>query len=987
MPSVAQIIRRRRNRKERQRAANHRNRIWSALVFGGTAIAILGPIFSILGFAGFLYLRAVDHMPSPADTIYLDPIVASSNFYDNTGSSLIYSVQDPLGDNRQWITIESLPEYLINATIQIEDPDFLETGGFNLSATINRLWRYGIGQTVRPETSLAGRLANNTLVPAARNSGLDPALLHLTFTAEVQRQYTPRRVLEWYLNTAYYGSDAYGIDAAARVYFGKSASELTLDEAAMLAAIPLAPQFNPLDNRDAARDRQLNLLRDMRAFGLITQAEFDSVASLLPAIRTDLAQPPFVAEDFALYARQQAEEILNSLDMDGARLVSRGGLSITTTLDLELYYQAECILRAHLGQIQEQAPAQTLTVAAQPCADTTYLSDVFGVNPTSLPDEGAIMVLDVQTGEIRAIVGDALSYDKQPGPALYPFVYLTGFLSGNFTPARMLLDIPTQFPGPTEGSIYLPVNADGRYNGPINLRDAMAAQLRTPAVEVARRAGINRILEVSRFLGVNSLTDVNRYDLSLIERGGDVSLLDMTYAYSVFASMGGLQGVDLAPIARGHRSRNPVAIQRIEDASGNILWEYDADAIAISNTPKVEEEFAYLINDILSDSNTRQNLLNQSGEILDIGRPVAVSNGLTGDLSNSWTIGYTPQLVVGVHVSRSDNDRMSLDNYGLEGAAPIWQAVSRFAHDRYAYNAAIWPRPAGIVSMEVCSISGLLPPPDSDCPRRVEIFHPRVLPVQEDIYWQTVEVNSQTGQLASPTTPEFLIVEQRYFIPPNSAREWWETNNQPLPPTEYDNLSVAQALSGTQIFTPQELEYVRGEVDIRGSVDAETMQSFQVRYGAGIRPTQWIDIGETQTSFTEGVSLGTWDTSELDGPYTIQISVLNVDGTDDSAGVRVTVDNIEPTITLSSGDENQLLFRWPAETVIPLSAVVDDNLAIDRVEFYNNGILIGEVNEAPYEWIFSIERVGIETFTATVFDEAGNLATDEIEIEVIRAGS
>lgn len=986
MPSVAQIIRRRRNRKDRQRRADNRSRLWSTLVFGGTALAILGPVMSILGFTGFLYLRAIAHMPSPADTIYLDPIIASSNFYDNTGGILLYSVQDSPGDNRRWVTIESLPDYVVDATIQMEDPDFLETGGFNLSGTIARLWRYGLGQAVSRDTSLAGRLANNTLVPGASNSGLDPALLHLAFPAEVQRQLTPRRVLEWYLNTAYYGNDAYGIDAAAQVYFGKSASDLTLDEAAMLAAIPLAPQFNPIDNERAAYDRQLNLLRDMRSFGHITQTEFDAVASIVTPIRTDLAQRPLIAEDFSIYAREQAEAILNFNGYDGARLISRGGLRITTTLDLELYYQAECILRAHPGQLQGQAINQTQTLAAQPCVGTAYLSDVIGANPTSLPDEGAIVVLDAQTGEIRVIVGDAIGYNYAPGPTLYPFVYLTGFLS-TYTPASMLLDIPTQFPGPTDGSIYSPINADGLYRGPMNLRDAMAAQLRTPAISVANRVGITDILETTRVLGINSLSDVNRYDLSLIERGGTVSVLDMTYAYSVFASSGVMHGVELPPLARGYRVRNPVAIQRIEDAEGNVLWEYDADSIAMSRSTIVDEEFAYLVNDILSDRAIYQNIAGTEAEFLNIERPVAISNGLTGTTSDSWTIGYTPQLVVGVHVGRSDGAGMSLDNYGLQGAAPIWQAVSRFAHARYNYQAATWSQPDGIIQMEVCSISGLLPPQDSDCPRRVEIFDARILPVQDDIFWQTIFVNSETGQRASSSTPDYLIVEQRYFIPPNDAREWWETNNQPLPPTDFDSFSVPEVLSDTQILSPTNLEYVRGEVDIRGTVNVDNMQSFQIRYGAGVRPTQWISLGDTQTTFTEGMTLATWDTSDLDGPYTVQISVTNNDGSVDSDGVSVTADNISPTVELSAGENNQILYRWPTETVIPLIATASDNLAIDRVEFYNNGVLIGEVRTAPYEWIFTIERVGIEIFTATVFDEAGNQASSEIEIEVIRPGA
>lgn len=984
MPSVAQIIRRRRNRKQRRSREKTRSRLWSGLIFGSLSLLILGPLLLVIGFISFLYIRAVNHMPSPADTIYLDPIIADTNFYDDSGVTLIYSVQDPLGDERQWVTLESLPEYLIDATIQMEDPDFIEVGSFDIWQLGNRLWAYGLGTNTSRDTTLAGRLASQTLVPNAGNSGLDPELLHIVFTSEVQRRFTARRVLEWYLNTAFYGNDAYGIDAAAQVYFGKMAMDLSLDEAAMLAAIPLAPQFNPLDNEQAARDRQLDLLRNMRAFEHITTAEFDAVASIATPIRTDLAQPPFIAPDFSIFAREQSEAILDSLGLDGARLVSRGGLRITTTLDLELYYQTECILRAHLTQLREQNPDDTLTLAAQPCVGTEYLSDVIGVNPTSLPNEGAIVIHDVQTGEIRAMVGDANSYSRQPGPTVYPFVYLTGFFSGNFTAARMLLDIPRQFPGTTEGSIYAPINADGRYNGPLNLRDAMAASLRVPAIEVANREGLTNILQTSRTLGLNSLSDTNLFDLSLIDRGGNVSVLDITYAYSVFASMGELQGVGLTPIGRDYRSRNPVAVLQIADAEGNVLWQYDSDMIAVSWDFIAEAEFMYIVNDILSDSTARNQLLDANTEVFDIERPVAISNGLTGDTTDSWTIGYTPQLVVGVYVGRDDAEQMSLDNYGLQGAAPIWQAVSRLAHDRYQYQPAIWPRPDGIWEIPVCDISGLLIPVGSQCERHTEIFHEQVLPQQEDIYWQTVEVNSLNGLRASATTQESLVEEQVYFVPPPDAMEWWETNGQPLPPTEVDTLNTLDAFSAAQIFLPQELAYVSGEVDIRGSVNTNNMQSYQVRYAQGFRPNQWFTIGDTQTTFIEGVSLGTWDTRELDGPYTVEISVLRTDGTVGRSSVRVTVDNTEPTITLITGEDGETLFRWPTETVIPLEAFVEDNLAIDRIEFYNNGELMGTVTEEPYQWIFPIERVGDEIFTATVFDQAGNQATTEVAVEIIR---
>ncbi|MEL7434208.1 MAG: transglycosylase domain-containing protein, partial [Chloroflexota bacterium] len=232
MPSVAHIIRRRRNRKHRQQVADTRSRIWSAIVFGGTALILLGPIVVILGFTGYLYALAVSTMPEPADTIYLDPIVAATNFYDADETTLLYAVQDPLGDDRAWVNIESLPEHIVSATLQMEDPDFLTTSQFDFWRVTNQLWRYGLGLPLARDRSLAGRLADQTLVPNAGNNGIDPRLLHFSFSAEVQRRYTPRRVVEWYLNTAFYGNDAYGIEAASQVYFGKPATDLTQDESA-----------------------------------------------------------------------------------------------------------------------------------------------------------------------------------------------------------------------------------------------------------------------------------------------------------------------------------------------------------------------------------------------------------------------------------------------------------------------------------------------------------------------------------------------------------------------------------------------------------------------------------------------------------------------------------------------------------------------------------------------------------------------------------
>ncbi|MCI0712422.1 MAG: penicillin-binding protein [Chloroflexi bacterium] len=981
MPSVAHIIRRRHNRKQRRRRERRRSTGWWSLIISLMLLIVVGPLLVIVGLAGALYLQAVRYMPTPANTIYLDPIIGPTNFVDRDNALLLYSVQDPLGDERQWVTIESLPPYIVDATLQMEDSDYLDVGGFSLSTTGSRLWRYILDIDSRPDTSIAGRLADKALVPEAGSSGLDDALLHIVFSAEVQRRFTPRRVLEWYLNSNYYGNDAYGIEAAAQVYFDKPAVELTLDQAAMLAAIPPAPEYNPFDDYTAARGRQRDLLRTMLVTGRINQPQFDAAAVVTTAVRSDLAQKPNFAPHFAVYARQQAEDILNNLGMDGERLVSRGGLHITTTLDTDLYYQAECTLRAHLQRLNGRTTANIAAENDAPCVGLAYLREVTGIIPAAAPDSSTIMILDVSTGEVRAMVGNATANVHQPGPVLHPFVYLTGFLSGNFTPAKMVLDIPQPFPGPSEGLIYTPANADRIYRGPINLRDAMASGLRTPVVSVADREGLSSLMTIIRRMGLTSLGDINLFDLSIVERGGRVSLLDVVYGYSVFASSGYMRGI--ANEEGSTRNNDPVAILKIEDAAGNILWEYNAETIALGQTPILSDEMAYLVNHILSDDSTQRSVLNLDESQLGVGRPAAVSFGLTSDNVDNWTVGYSPQLVVGVHLSRSDDSALSLDTLGLQGATPVWQALMRYAHDRYGMAAATWPRPAEVVEYTICEKSGLVPPANSPCQRRSEIFLSQVPPTQEDIYWRGVEVNSQTRQLASASTPTHLVIQEVYFVPPDAAREWWVSNNLPLPPTTYDTLNRPEATRTTQIFLPQDFSYVGGQVDVRGNVDTTLLQSYQLRYGEGIRPTQWLQIDAEQTSFAEGTSLGVWDTAGLDGFYTLQLAVRYTDGTTESASVQVTVDNQMPTIELLSGG-GEVLFRWPAQTRIPITAEVADNLAIDRVEFYHNGALLGIDNEWPYTFNYEVEGIGIETFSATVFDQVSNEARAEVEIEVIR---
>ena len=355
MSSVSQIVRRHRKRIERKRALDARRAAWSLtaggllLVFGALPLALL------LATTLFFYTRAAQSLPTPESSQARAPIAGVTELYDRSGQTLIYAVQDPLGDRRRIITLDTLPPYVAAATLQMEDPDYLTAAVFNPLATVARMWNHIIFEPAPPDPSLTGRLVRNAILPQVERFSTDDRLREIILVAELNRRYAPEQLLEWHLNTNYYGNEAYGIEAAAQIYLGKSAVDLTLDEAALLASIPTAPQYNPFDNETAARGRQQDLLRALRDGGAISDEAYDQAASVVTAVRPASGFIPQTAPEYALYARRQAEDILDRQGRDGAQLVARGGLRITTALDLDLYEQAACTLDVHLRRLQGAA--------------------------------------------------------------------------------------------------------------------------------------------------------------------------------------------------------------------------------------------------------------------------------------------------------------------------------------------------------------------------------------------------------------------------------------------------------------------------------------------------------------------------------------------------------------------------------------------------------------------------------------------------------
>ena len=531
---------------------------------------------------------------------------------------------------------------------------------------------------------------------------------------QMARQLSKDEILALYLNQTYYGGMAYGIEAAAQTFFGKPASELILSECALLAGLPQSPGiYNPFTNPDRARERQLVVLGLMEKNDLITSKE----RALAEETTLHYTETPYPihAPHFVWMVKTRVDSLFPSGELDQSQ-----SLIIRTTLDLNIQQIAEEAITRQLAEYQERAPEQN-------------------VNNASL------VALDPQTGDILALVGSADYFNaaidgavdmalahRQPGSAFKPFLYAQALDPGGatrWTAATPMLDVSTTFPT-HEGAAYTPKNYDGLEHGLVPIRQTLASSLNIPAVLTLQQVGIANTIHFAERLGITSLGDPNEYDLSLALGGGQMSLLELTGAYAVLANNG---------IATDH----PVILE-VHDAEGNLLYQPETNPAHQVIDPRV----AWLLSDILSDDEARR-LGFGVNSTLKIDRPAAVKTGTTSNFHDNWTIGYTPDIVIGVWVGNSDYQAMK-DVTGLTGAAPIWHETIRKVLEGKPKQE--FSRPEGLVRMEVCALSGLLP--TAYCEHtRTEWFIAGTEPTQPDTIYQQVTIDKLTGGLADNSTP------------------------------------------------------------------------------------------------------------------------------------------------------------------------------------------------------------------------------------------
>ena len=872
--------------------------------------------------------------------------------YDRTNQVPLFQVLHPLARDRRWVSLGAggLPEHVVNAMLAALDPTFWSNPGYELGSL-------GAGLIGLPAVTLTQRLGNAELLPAPQPS-LRPsarALQSALLAAELTKRYSKEQILTWYLNSAYFGLWAYGIDAAALTYFGKHAPDLTLAESALLAAAAQDPEPSPAQAPQEARLRQREVLRRMAELGYISPEQERQAVDAPQTLDSRAALEAWARPGYADYLLSSLEGWLG----DGRH---RSGLRVISTLDYDLLLQSACAASSQVERLSQQG-AGSVTAAADGSACVAA-----GLLPPLRPgdanidhqvDQWSLVVLDPVSGELLATHGpfDQL---RPAGPMLVPFVYLTALARG--TPAgSLVLDVPPADPGL---QVMLGLQAPQQltdYRGPLLLREAVAGLYSGAAAAALQAAGEQQARRTLQQLGLQLPSAADQSSgLSGSEATPQASLLDLVRAYGIVADQGRLEGVSPSAQEGGGPAIEPVIVLRAEDGSGRILTEQQPEEQHV-----LSAQLAFLLADMLSDESIRANSL-------EINRPAGVVQAAAGGGQMHWTLGFTPQRVVGVWLAaQADSHLQAIGPHN--GSTSIWHSVMRYA------SAGLppigWAAPPGVSEVEVCDPSGLLPTPY--CAKVVrEFFVQGTEPSHYDNLYQPFRINGDTGKLATLFTPLDQVQERVYLVLPPEAEAWAQESGVERPPQEYDPLTPpAGADPSVRLSSPEAFAILGGRAVIRGAAAPADFLYYRLQFGEGLNPGRWVQIGTDERRIQPGGALGTWDTAGLNGLYTLQLIVVLSDGQIRTAALPLTLDNEPPQPRWLSPSEGELVRSAPLQ----LQAAAQDSVGIDRVEFFVNGARIGSAAESPYtlSWV-PTGGPGEVLLSVRAYDLAGNWADSEV---------
>lgn len=549
----------------------------------------------------------------------------STKIYDRTGTNVLYEFGTV---HRTWVPLADISPYVKNATIAVEDKDFYKHKGISIRGILRSAVSDLQGKPLQGGSSITQQLIRNTILTRERT--ISRKIKEAILAMELEQRYSKDQILEAYLNIVPYGSNAAGIESAAQTFFGTSAKDLTLAQAALLASLPNGPTYySPYGSHtEQLFNRQKNILSKMAEQGYISEEEAKTAKEVQLTFQKRVDS--ITAPHFVFYVREQLENEY------GATILNEGGLKVITTLDSRMQKAAE-------DAVDAQAPKNKLR----------------GANNASM------VAIDPKTGEILAMVGSVDYFDEEndgnvnvsimnrsPGSSFKPFVYAQ-MLKKGYTTETVLDDVPIDFG--TAAKAYKPNNYNKKFSGPVTMRSALAQSLNVPAVEALYIAGLHDSLNLAEQMGFTTLNDPDRYGLSLVLGGGEVKLVDLVGAYGVFATEG---------IKHSKQS-----ILKVQDTKGRVL--FNAEDKKEEGKQVLDKEVAKMVTDILSDNNARAPMFGLNSPLQLGTRPVAAKTGTAQEYRDGWTVGYTPSLVAGVWVGNNNNTPMRTES-GVDAAAPIW---------------------------------------------------------------------------------------------------------------------------------------------------------------------------------------------------------------------------------------------------------------------------------------------------------------------------
>ncbi len=856
-------------------------------------LKIIGYTFLVLAlFIVAVFLWVAKDLPSSKDILSGRLVDQATQIYDRTGEHLLFEIHGD--ENRTLVKINDLPAYVHQATVAIEDDSFYRHPGFDVMGIMRAAWKDITGQGYsQGGSTITQQLIKNTILTPEKT--FTRKVKELIMSIELEIKLSKSEILELYLNAIPYGSNAYGIEAAAQTFFGKPAEELTVSESALLAGLPRAPTYySPVNHPERAKARQEKVLDRMAELGYISEekAAEAKAENIKVTIRKNIATAPHFVD--------YLKEVL--VDEYGIKKVETGGLKVISTLNIDHQKIAEEV------------------ISEQRAANTKY--DVHN---------GALISVDAKTGEILSMVGSVDYYTdddeggkmdgqvnvttayRSPGSSIKPLEYSTAFARG-FPPTTMVYDVKTSFPDGS-GKDYTPKNFSGGFAGPISFRSALQQSLNIPAVKAYYLAGAENVSTMAAKLGYDNFVAGKEYGLATAIGGREVTALDHVGMYQTFANRGKL--------------KDPTGIIKVTDSTGTVLEEIDPNR----GEQVMDQNVADTMNNVLSDNGARTW---GKRELVLKDRPVAAKTGTSNKEfgsgirpNNLWTCGYTPQIATAVWVGNSNGSALAASAEGLINAAPIWQKYMNRVHEGLPVEDFSEPKTiesnkpmlqgkiSGEIEVEICQPSGLLA--NEYCPaskREKKKFRD-----SHCILYYVNRKDPMGDRLKNPKEdPQFQNWEE-------GVRAWAQSSDYGgIPPTETDTLHNPENWPSISITSPNS-----GETITSGIFSVTVNASGKNQLKEVIYSVDGKKVGSsTKSPFSASLVLPAGITN---GFHTLSATVYDIadNKAETNIDLNFKVTNVKPSVSMLSPGSGTSV---SAGAAVLVSAKASGSTPITRVEFF-----------------------------------------------------